>query len=156
MSNDGWKAAAAAEIREKIDAELKLIETLAEQERMLRASSAEASKRIIALHTGAQALGIVLDDQPVPDAEFKGAAPLAGAASAREIVLDELRANPGMKSAELKMAIERRMGRKIHYKTPGMTLYRLAQEGLVERLGHQWFFKPEQEALSKELELLLK
>lgn len=44
-----------------------------------------------------------------------------------------------MKAAEVQAVIEKEMGRKYHWKTAGMTLYRLKKEGLIDRKGQDWF-----------------
>lgn len=150
-----WREAAAAELRQKIADELNLIGTFGEQIRILQASRDAAAKRVLDINLAAQAIGLDLGPQatvepPSDQPPHEGGAP----ATARDITLAELAENPGMKSAELRVAIERRLGRQIHYKTPGMTLYRLAEEGLVQREGHRWFLKPNKEALLAELDLL--
>jgi hypothetical protein len=59
----------------------------------------------------------------------------------KDIVLDRLKtAGPkGSKAAPIRDHIERVYGEKIHEKTVGMTLYRLAKDGLVRREGRTWF-----------------
>jgi hypothetical protein len=58
-----------------------------------------------------------------------------------DIILDQLKkAGPsGSKAAPIQKYIETTYGKHIHDKTVGMTLYRLAKEGLVRRNGHTWF-----------------
>jgi hypothetical protein len=66
----------------------------------------------------------------------------------REIVLDRLRGAgaEGKRASAIQKYIERVYGAELHQKTVGMTLYRLAQEGLVRREGRTWFFvQPEAE-----------
>jgi len=50
-----------------------------------------------------------------------------------------------LRAAEVQAAAEAKLSRKFHSKTPGMSLYRLAKEGLVERRGWDWFYLPESE-----------
>jgi hypothetical protein len=45
----------------------------------------------------------------------------------------------GMKAATIRSTIETELGRSIHEKSVGMTLYRLAQDEKVFRRGHIWF-----------------
>jgi len=68
-----------------------------------------------------------------------------GHASIRERVLDLLRAagEKGAKASQLQPVIEGELGRKLHYKTIGMTLYRLSEKGLAERVGYTWFYVPQ-------------
>jgi hypothetical protein len=58
-----------------------------------------------------------------------------------DVVLDRLKAagNKGTKAAPIQSYIENTYGKKIHDKTVGMTLYRLAKDELVRRDGHTWF-----------------
>jgi len=62
----------------------------------------------------------------------------------REIVLDRLKTagKEGTSAAALRRYIERVYNTEIHEKTAGMTLYRLAQDGKVQRKGRTWFFVP--------------
>lgn len=63
----------------------------------------------------------------------------------RDIVLDRLQreGTRGSKAAPIRDYIERTYERRIHEKSVGMTLFRLAQEGLVRREGRTWFFIPQ-------------
>jgi hypothetical protein len=63
----------------------------------------------------------------------------------RDIVLDRLKAagQKGSKATPIQAYIESTYSTKIHDKTVGMTLYRLARDGLVRRDGHTWFIVPE-------------
>ncbi len=62
----------------------------------------------------------------------------------RDVVLEQLGVAgiAGAKAATIREYIERTFGDIIHEKTVGMTLYRLAKEGLVRRDGHNWFIVP--------------
>ncbi len=59
----------------------------------------------------------------------------------RDIVLDRLKAagTKGDRATPIRKFIERVYGGNIHEKTVGMTLYRLAKDGLVRRHGRTWF-----------------
>lgn len=59
----------------------------------------------------------------------------------REAVLEHLRAaGPrGMKARAIRELIEKKLGRELHYKTVGMTLYRLSERGLAHREGYTWY-----------------
>lgn len=62
----------------------------------------------------------------------------------REIALEMVeRAYPGpIKAADIRAELEK-VGRTTHYKTIGMTLYRLSVDRIVKRRGINWFFVPE-------------
>jgi hypothetical protein len=64
--------------------------------------------------------------------------------SVREVVIAELlAAGPkGARAALIRQKVEAATGRKLHYKTIGMTLYRLSEKGLVRRNGLTWFGVP--------------
>jgi hypothetical protein len=49
----------------------------------------------------------------------------------------------GSKAAPVREYVEKKLGRPIHSKTVGMTLYRLLNKQLVSRKGHTWFFVPQ-------------
>jgi len=50
-----------------------------------------------------------------------------------------------LKAAEVQHFAQIRLGRNFHWKTAGMTLYRLKNEYKVQRRGQNWFFVPENE-----------
>lgn len=47
-----------------------------------------------------------------------------------------------LRATEIKDIVEQRLKKKIHAKTPGMTLYRLSRTGVVRNSGWNWFFVP--------------
>lgn len=62
----------------------------------------------------------------------------------KDIALDLLAGaypNP-LKARHVGTDAERIMGKKLHPKSPGMTLYRLAEAGLARREGHNWYWVP--------------
>ncbi|MCP5432223.1 MAG: hypothetical protein H6923_03020 [Alphaproteobacteria bacterium] len=64
----------------------------------------------------------------------------------KEIVLDRLKeaGDNGAEAAKIRAHIERVYADKLHEKTVGMTLYRLAKDGLVRRDGRTWYLaKPQ-------------
>lgn len=62
----------------------------------------------------------------------------------RELVLSLLQGagTKGSKAGPIRRTVEAALNRQIHYKTIGMTLYRLSQENLAHRDGFTWFFGP--------------
>lgn len=68
----------------------------------------------------------------------------AGDLSIREAVIDQLKmaGKKGIKAATLRRIIENMLGRQLHYKTIGMTLYRLSEKGQARRDGVIWFHVP--------------
>lgn len=156
--NANWREAARDELQGKFVEMINEVAELARQEQAVAAAKAAAVQRGRDLLNAARALGISLDAEGDPTTDEPDDEKDAGGVTARDVIMDELTAQPGMKAAELKLAIEKRLGRKIHYKTPGMTLYRLANDGLVRREGHRWFvLKGDQrrELSQTEKELLL-
>jgi hypothetical protein len=79
--------------------------------------------------------------QETQGSRFKRSAEL----TIREAVLDQLRiaGETGMKALTLRRVIEKTIGHSIHYKTVGMTLYRLSEKGLVRREKLIWFSVPD-------------
>lgn len=64
--------------------------------------------------------------------------------SIRELTLNQLRAAGavGTKARAIRQFIENTYKVRLHYKTVGMTLYRLSQDGLARREGQTWFIVP--------------
>jgi hypothetical protein len=67
---------------------------------------------------------------------------LPATASVRDLVLErlEVAAQKGAQAADIRKSIEALRKQQLHEKTVGMTLYRLAQEGLARRDGRTWFY----------------
>ncbi len=65
-------------------------------------------------------------------------------ARVQDLVLERLKDEfpLGSKAAPIRDFVENKLGRSIHSKTVGMTLYRLLNKRLVSRQGHTWFFVP--------------
>ena len=62
----------------------------------------------------------------------------------REMVLDIARAAypKPIRAKAVQTQLEQARGEKLHYKTIGMTLYRLSKDDLMRREGYDWFFVP--------------
>jgi hypothetical protein len=80
-------------------------------------------------------------DAPAAAATDKPNAPLPSRLPVRIAVLKHLlnAGAAGAKAAAIREEYEREYGIILHEKTVGMTLYRLAKEGLARRKGHFWF-----------------
>lgn len=68
--------------------------------------------------------------------------------SIKNMVLERLQeaGEKGTKAAAIRAFIEKTLGRELHYKTIGMTLYRLSERNLARRDGFTWFYVPPKEA----------
>ena len=140
-TGEDWKKGARAEYLSK---RADLSKKLAAAERAERKAGERVSalnRQLQDLEAGARAFG--LDDLPQMDeaAIAEAISVRDGAQGAKEIILDALaeRFPAPMKAKELKAVIEAKLGRAVHPKTPGMTLYRLAEDGLVRRDFHDWY-----------------
>lgn len=149
MEGDDWKRAAARDYNLRREA---LLAEHAELDGLMQRTETrmgEIEDEVIQLDTAAAVFGIDTEtEQPAPKRETETSVALVPTASnnepsARDIIEAELKAaGPGgRKAKELRKLIEAKLGRKIHYKTPGMTLYRLGLEDKVVRDGHFWFWK---------------
>ena len=77
--------------------------------------------------------------QPSPSAQSTERPPI------REIALSRLAlaGEKGALAADIRDFIKSNYPGDIHYKTVGMTLYRLLKDGLITRQGHTWFALPQ-------------
>lgn len=155
MAHQDWREPASAEYREKRAAALKKLAVAKKAQQKAQERVEEAEREVGDLDAGARAFGLdlaIVSQEgrtviEVKRAESDTATESPGAIdepSTREIILEALEdayPNP-LKARELKMIIEQRLGRPIHYKTPGMTLYRLALHQAVHRAGNNWFWSP--------------
>jgi hypothetical protein len=153
-----WKSYAAAEYRSKREAALKKAALCAKAVERASARHAEAEQEVRDLDAGARVFGldvvavsaggevVAIEAKATPvTGEIPTPAPApAGGASARDIVLTALKevAPQPLKAQQLRTIIETQLGRPVHYKTSGMTLYRLAEAKLVHRRGTDWYYGP--------------
>lgn len=138
VQKDDWKAEAAQVYHEKRRQLLSRREDFTKQIMDLNEKINEIQRQISNLDVGAMAFGL-----PVPGLT-SGKAPIPRQRLFKDVALEKLKeAYPKpLKAAQLKEAVERQLGRTVHPKTPGMSLYRLAQDKLVRREGHKWYFVP--------------
>lgn len=158
-----WREAAKRELAEEVSAESSALSRDIAARNELDEKIEARRSGIQAKLDAARALGMDLEPADFveqPKSDPKRAPASGGDVTAREVILDALReAFPKpMKAAQLREIIEERLGREIHYKTPGMTLYRLAEANEVYRKGHQWYLMTEDhdgenEAEEREFEL---
>ncbi len=152
MADHGWKEAAALAIAEKRAVLVKEISNADKAAERAVAKAGALKSDLEALDTSVRVLGIDLLDSYLPapqdEAGDHGSAPLV-----KEIVLRALEDSYPlpMRAADVKVAIEKEIGRTVHDKTPGMTLYRLSKDKLVHREGRDWFFVPQEGAATPEV-----
>lgn len=146
---DDWRKAAAAEYAQRRDALVRERNAKLQQSAQLRAEADALEEELGDLDRSAKVFGLT---PPAPTAQlqktfgvltFRDDPPK----QFKDLALELLRqAFPGpMKAKEIQEAIQAHTGRAYHWKTAGMTLYRLAQDCLVRRVGHKWYYLPEDE-----------
>lgn len=160
MEDEGRKAAVAA-IKQKYDKLLTEHLEIATQIGKLKKRDLELLQNLEDCQAAARLFGAedeIMSAHPAPTLVERGGRaveiPLYGRVGnaprkrggrrVRDIVLERLEAagTEGTKAAPIREHVEAAVGQKIHEKTVGMTLYRLAQDGLAKREGLKWFFVP--------------
>lgn len=133
-----WRAAARAEYAHKRVELGKRVAAAAKAEEKAKKRREEAEAEMRDLEAGARAFGLTVDD--AASQSVTAPEPSADGPSAKQIIVNALTmAYPnGVKAAQLRAIVERELGRPVHYKTAGMTLYRLKDAGEVERDGILW------------------
>lgn len=169
MKSSDWREAAAAEYAERraalVRAREKAFKTRLSLDRKISAKEAEIAE----LDRGAKVFGLSIPTDPQsmfgddpaqypvgmapPVVQSTGAAqPKSG--QFKDVTLELLaKAYPApLKAADVQEAAEAALGRPFHWKTSGMTLYRLKTEGAVRRDGQWWFYVPpeDREAMREE------
>jgi hypothetical protein len=147
-----WRKEAAAEY---VDRRAALVRDQTQAVRALERARAKVDALTVELDDldkSARVFGLDVIEAYEPvhtDDEDDGAIPEDGTTGPliRDIILDALRnAYPEpLRVSQLKPLAERVIGRPVHFKTPGMTLYRLSKDGLVTRDGRDWYFKPSEQ-----------
>lgn len=144
-----WRAAAAAEYAERRAALARKRDKALKGAANLQKKAAEADEEISDLDRGAKAFGLPLaDDATLHAANVSRAAGNAGAHDSRQfkdVALEYLAtAYPAsLKAVDVQDLVQAALGRSFHWKTAGMTLYRLKNEHKVQRSGQNWTFVPE-------------
>lgn len=141
-------------VREKVD---RLLAERADLKERLRANTAAFRDAVAAGRLFGVEIAVPPDVRELPPVAQRIVAGLeptmpqpslfdsTGELTIRQAVLDQLRmaGKKGLKARALRRVIENMVGRQLHYKTIGMTLYRLATKGYVRREGIVWFFVKE-------------
>jgi hypothetical protein len=139
-----WRTPATLEYRAKRADLQKRLSAAARAEQRAAERRADLETQLNDLDAGARAFGLETSSVPetaAPPSGGIGAAVEGGSPLVREIIMSALEAAypKGLRAKQLKAIIEQRLGREIHYKTPGMTLYRLETSQDVRREGYDWF-----------------
>lgn len=151
IMNSNWKQAAADDLRRQLDECVQEMQDCDQQTRALEERRDQASERADEIRAAARTLGLNLTpfeltppEEP-PPVRKPGT---DGSMTAADIILDALSESfpKPLRSGELRQIIQERLGRPIHQKTPGMSLYRLAKAGKVRREGVNWFLQLKREA----------
>lgn len=132
--NQEWKGGARVDLLARLEDVRGRQVTWAEAEIEARDNRLAAEEEEEDILRAAQLLGIDLGSARVTSVP-------QAPGTASEIILEALRGvfPKPMKAARLREIVEERIGRTVHQKTAGMTLYRLAKDELVRREGHNWF-----------------
>lgn len=135
-----WREGARAEYREKRAALVKNVASAVKAEARAVQRRTEYEQQLADLDAGARAFGLEVDPAGQPSPEPKPPHD-DGQVPVKDIVLRALaRQHPlPLRAKALRAIIEAELGRAVHYKTPGMTLYRLAENRLVRREGLDWY-----------------
>lgn len=146
ITSQDWRKGAEQEYldrrqreQKRRDVEVRLLERL--ESRIARRDETIAELDRAALTFGIQ------PPAPVREPSRQNVKPVASAAPQfKDVALDYLKeAHPKtLKAAQIQNRCEILLGRKFHEKTAGMTLYRLAKDGLVRRIGRaHWLYVPQ-------------
>lgn len=153
-SASNWREAAAAEYAERRAALVRQRERDAKTVANLQKKIAERDAEISDLDRGAKVFGLPVPDEGSFFPELVNAAQQAvaqfkdtGRSGQRQFkdVAVELLAHAypePLKAAEIQEGVQRELGRSFHWKTAGMTLFRLKKDFQVSRHGQNWFFVP--------------
>lgn len=149
-----WRDEARAEYETRRSAAEKRRQQAADKLKRDREALAAAEEEIEELDRGARVFGLI----PAESADFKHpdgyvvvrqvkSAPVGAArvnALFKHVALATLERHypHSVKAAVIQEAAEAELGRQFHWKTAGMTLYRLKKDGLAHRRGQNWFWTP--------------
>lgn len=144
LEKQDWRMAAAAEYSERRAHLTKEKAAAAKAAEKAQAKLTVLDAEIEALDQGARVFGLPVFGAQEPATPKLAPSDDGGEPLFRDIILNILKgAYPApMRVGALKEAAEADLGRSVHYKTPGMTLYRLTKEGSVRREGRDWFYVP--------------
>lgn len=148
MEAGNWRIAAAVEYTAQRNALLRQLDQAASRLARVREKVAVLEAEIASLDAAAKAFGLqvspespTLFDKPMG---HHGQAPTEAGGQFKDVALDLLReAYPSsLKASQIQARVQAKLNRTFHWKTAGMTLYRLKQDGHVKREGQNWFYVP--------------
>jgi len=148
-----WREAATLELTSKRD---ELLRNRAKAKRAIERMTVrlgEIDTELEDLSRGAKALGLQMDLAELPASEAmrepseQKARRQGSAPQFKDVALEYLaQVYPEARRAtEIQDHVQKVLRREFHWKTAGMTLYRLKEGRKVDRVGQQWFFVPESE-----------
>jgi hypothetical protein len=156
-----WREAAAAEYAARRTALVKSRRLAANRFKRVQEKLQSIETELEELDRGARVFGLALPDEGPPGIEDTvpyTAADIAAAIARttprqaevrqfKDVALELLaQAYPSpLKAADVQQGASRALGRQFHWKTAGMTLYRLKNDYAVRRSGQDWYFVPEEQ-----------
>lgn len=156
-THGNWRAAAAAEYAERRAALLKQRDAYRSRMARLQAKATGVENDLAALDAGARVFGLEVQEQeparglfasdPALQDRGAGTPEPRGSGQFKDLALQFLSSQypRRFRAPEVQAHIEAALGRQFHWKTAGMTLYRLKTEGRVSREGQLWFYVPPDE-----------
>lgn len=161
MVNDDWRKGAAAEYAAKRQAAVERRSAALEDRARAERVAIEAEQEIAALDQGARVFGLSVPEVADVAIDLGGEGNIVVQAKTtphaprqfKDVALSVLKeAYPKpVKAMHVQSAAENELGRQFHWKTAGMTLYRLKQDGLARREGQNWFYAPPSQTDLEEL-----
>jgi hypothetical protein len=158
-----WRDAARLDYQARRAAAVKRRDQAGARLKRIREKFAEAEAEIDELDRGAKVFGLIPDSQLQADLvvsdgqrrllmEFKSASSPVSARQFKDFTVEALEKHypRPVKAAEIQQWAEAQLRRGFHWKTAGMTLYRLKKDGTARREGQNWFFVPPEERVSSE------
>jgi hypothetical protein len=147
--NQDWRGSALDEYKQKRDVLAKRHEELQsfvfrlkQQLNDLQHQEDKIQEEIADLDKAAVVFGLLDVQSETQSSDEDGEAPEG--LFVKDIALAALKEafpNP-LRAAQIKEIAERKLGRALHSKTAGMTLYRLSQSGAVYNKGWNWYLIP--------------
>lgn len=143
-----WRQAAAAEYVERRDELLRSRERTAARLAQLQNKLVQLDMDLGDLFRGAKAFGLPVAEEIDFSTQRDDGALIVQAKTQgepgqfKDVALQVLKERfpMTMRAPEVQAEVESRLGRSFHWKTAGMTLYRLKKDGLVNREGQKWAY----------------
>jgi hypothetical protein len=144
METESWRKQAFGEYTERRKAMIAEVQEARANVERAQAIAKARENELAEFERAAEIFGIVAPRPSYAEPATMGIA-TAPDESFKDLALEFLKNSypKHVRAADVQDYVERRLRKKFHDKTAGMTLFRFSRDGVARRVGWDWFYVPE-------------